>query len=171
MTPAARARLDAIPPIATARLRLKPLQAADAPAVAALTDDPEVIAAIDFLTGPFSLEDAAALIRGNGDGRDCFLGCWHHNTLLGVVGAHLRANGEIEIGYWLGSAFHGRGFGTEAAGAVVAMLRRRFPHHRIVAECRPENRASWHVLEKLGFRATGADGHRPDRQRLVLDGT
>jgi RimJ/RimL family protein N-acetyltransferase len=31
--------------------------------------------------------------------------------------------------------------------------------------------ASWRVLEKLGFRPTGEDGHRSGRKKLVLQKT
>ena len=160
--------LAGFPVLATARLRLKPLTAADAPELRAITDDAAIIASIDFLRAPFTLADAEALIHGAGDGRDCFIGVRHGEALIGVVGAHLHADGRIEFGYWLGSAWHGRGFATEAAAAVIAALRGRFPGRRIVAECHPANRASWRVLEKLGLRATGAAGQRSGRRVLEL---
>ena len=41
---------------------------------------------------------------------------------------------------------------TEAASALLGPLRQASPRRRVVAECRAENSASWHVREKLGFR-------------------
>ena len=160
-------RLGNLPALETPRLRLVRLRPADASALAVLTDDPLITEAIDFLERPFTREDAAALIRAHGDGRDGFFGVWRADRLIGVVGAHLRDPSEIEIGYWIGTAFHGQGYATEASGAVIAMLQREFPARRIIAECRRENRASWRVLEKLGFRPTGAAGSRPGRERLA----
>ncbi|HXP30792.1 MAG TPA: GNAT family N-acetyltransferase [Stellaceae bacterium] len=161
-------RLGDLPALETPRLRLVRLRAEDAPALAALTDDPLITEAIDFLERPFTREDAAALIRGRGDGRDGFFGVWRQDRLIGVVGAHLNAKFAIEIGYWIGTASQGQGYATEAAGAVIAILQREFPQRRIIAECRRENRASWRVLEKLGFHPTGAAGSRPGRERLAL---
>ena len=153
----------------TARLRLAPLRAADAAALSAITDDPAIVANIHFLRSPFTPTDAAALISGSGDGRDCFVGAWHGSDLVGVVGAHLGGDDRIEVGYWVASQKQGRGYATEAAGAVIAVLRSRFPARRIFAECRRDNRASWRVLEKLGFRASGKPGARPERQELLFD--
>jgi len=158
-----------LPAIETARLRLASLRLADAAALSAITDDPAITGRIDFITSPFTPDDAAALIRGQGDGRDCFVGLWHGTELVGVVGAHLAGADAIEIGYWIAAARHGRGYATEAAAALVALLRARFPRRRIFAECRRDNRASWRVLEKLGFRPTGVPGARPGRERLALD--
>ena len=87
--------------------------------------------------------------------------------LLRVVGAHLRGEGAVEIGYWIGGAARGRGLGTEAVSATLAFLARRFPRRTVVAECRPANTASWGLLTKLGFRDTGEPGHRPGRRVLV----
>jgi RimJ/RimL family protein N-acetyltransferase len=146
---------------------LAPLQLGDAAALRDLTDDPTIAGAIDFLPLPFTQAAAEALIRGIG-ARDCFVGARHEARLIGVVGAHLEGDDRVEIGYWIGRDWRGQGFATEAAGAVVAQLRRDFPARRIIAECRPDNDASWRVLEKLGFRATGAAGARPGRRQLAL---
>lgn len=156
--------------IETARLRLTPLVAADAERLRQLTNNPAIIDAISFLRAPFTAADAAALIAQNGNGRDMFRGIWRRadNLLIGVVGSHLRGTGAIEIGYWIGTAFQRQGCAHEAARGVVERLRTASPSPRIVAECRPENRASWRVLERLGFRPTGAPGERPGRVELEL---
>jgi RimJ/RimL family protein N-acetyltransferase len=74
----------------------------------------------------------------------------------------------LEIGYWFASSVHGRGIGAEATSAVIASVSAAFPHRQIVAECRPQNKASWRLLEKVGFRADGTDGARLGRKRLVF---
>jgi RimJ/RimL family protein N-acetyltransferase len=157
-------------PITTERLSLRALQPSDAGVFHRMTDESAITDAIDFLPTPFTLVDAEKLIRGNGDGRDCFWGVWLRESasLAGTVGTHLRAADELEIGYWFASSVQGRGIGTEAAGAVVHAVTAAFPDRRIVAECRPQNEASWRLLEKIGFRADGADGVRPGRRRLIF---
>jgi len=154
----------------TERLVLRPLCRGDAGALHAITDDPVVGAAISLFSPPFTPADADALLgRWNGDA-DVMIGAWRKvdARLMGVVALHLRDHGEVEIGYWFGSAFHGQGYAGEAVGAIVVNARACLPHRRIYAECRPANRGSWRVLEKAGFRATGEDGVRPERKRLVL---
>ena len=161
--------LVGLPEIATPRLRLVLLRREDAAVLSAITDDPAIIANIHFLRSPFTPANAEALIIGSGDGRDCFFGAWDGSRLVGVVGAHLAGDDRIEIGYWIATERHGQGYATEAGSAVIGLIRSRFPARRIFAECRRDNRASWRVLEKLGFRATDKPGARPERQELVLD--
>jgi RimJ/RimL family protein N-acetyltransferase len=156
--------------IETERLRLAPLIPADGEAVRQLTDDPAIIDAISFLRAPFTLADAHALIALNRNGGDLFRGIRRRDDdlLIGVIGSHARGTGSVEIGYWIGTAFQRQGYALEAARGVVGRLRAQTPPPRIVAECRPENRASWRVLERLDFRPTGAPGARPGRVELEL---
>ncbi len=154
-------------PITTARLRIAPLEPEDAEALRAITDDPGVIAAIHFLRAPFTLADAEALIGGGMHGVDRFLGAWQGENLIGVVGAG-KSGEALEVGYWFGTNYWREGFAGEAVGAVVAALRGQNPGRDIIAECRRENRASWRLLERLGFRPTGSAGERPGRERLCL---
>ncbi len=160
------------PVIETPRLRLAPLSEDEAETVRSLTDDPAVTGAVDFLPERFTLADAQGLIRSGRGARDVFLGARKADTLelVGIVGTHLRALEAIEIGYWIGGSARGRGYGAEGVGAVVQALTRRFPRRAIVAECRPENLASWQMLHKLGFRPTGDEGHRPGRKVLAYEG-
>ena len=156
-------------PIDTQRLHLRPLKASDAVAFRGMTDDPAITDKIHFLSHPFTIAAAERLILGDGDGRDVFWGVWAGEppALIGTVGSHLRGSDAIEIGYWFAGASHGRGFGTEAVGAVLQALGTAFPTRDIVAECRPENEPSWRLLERLGFRSDGQDGWRTGRKRLV----
>lgn len=176
---AARDSLADLPAIETARLSIAALRPEDAQALRRLTDDPAITAAVDFLPTPFTLQDAEDLIRSGARGQDRFLGAWTREAdgtvaqpastgrdLVGVVGTHLRGAGVIEIGYWIGGAARGRGYAFEAVSAIIAFLGGRFPARTVVAECRPANVASWGLLEKLGFRDTGEEGHRPGRRLL-----
>jgi RimJ/RimL family protein N-acetyltransferase len=159
-----------LPSITTERLHLRALGPSDASAFRQMTDEPAITNAADFIPAPFTILDAQKLINGHGDGSDCFWGVWlrQNALLIGTIGTHLRPVDELEVGYWFASSVHGRGIGTEAADAVVRSVGAAFPDRRIVAECRPENKASWRLLEKIGFRADGTDGARSGRKRLVL---
>ena len=161
--------LPDFPPIETARLHLRPLILSDAEAFQVLTDDPAITEGVDFLASPFDVEHARRLIVGDGKRRDCFWGAWQrtNDTLIGTVGTHLRGS-EIEIGYWFATAAKGRGLASEAVGGVVGVLVAACPGCRLIAECRPENRASWRLLDRAGFRATGEEGRRSGRRKLAL---
>lgn len=161
-----------VPPrLDTDRLRIAPLQSDMAEEVRLLTDDPAITHAVNFLPDRVGIAEARGLIRAADTGRDVFLGLQEREdrSLVGIVGAHLRALEAIEIGYWIGGAARGRGYGAEGVGAVVRRLAEDHPRRAIVAECRPENAASWQMLHKLGFRPTGDGGRRPGRKLMVWD--
>jgi RimJ/RimL family protein N-acetyltransferase len=162
--------LSNLPSIETERLLLRPLGLFDAEAFRDMTDEPSITDAIDFLTRPFTLLDAEKLLLGKQDGRDCFWGANQRSApkLIGTVGTHLIASDEIEVGYWFASVARGSGLAAEAVTGVTFALRSIFPRRRIVAECRPQNAASWRLLEKVGFQADGTEGTREGRKRLVF---
>jgi RimJ/RimL family protein N-acetyltransferase len=88
---------------------------------------------------------------------------WIHQVVadgvvVGDIGFHGPASpdGEVEIGYALVEAVHGRGIATEACGQVVA-LAWRDGASLVRAETTAENVASQRVLIKAGF-AAGEDG-------------
>lgn len=156
-----------IRPIRTRRCRIAALRREDARAVLAITDA-SVTARVHILPEPFTLADAEALLAG-GEAGQGFLGVWDRadETLLGVVGVHPAAGSEVEVGYWFAAAARGRGLAAEAVRAVTEAVADLAPTRRIVAECLPENRPSWKLLERVGFSATGRKGARPGRELLA----
>ena len=86
-------------------------------------------------------------------------------TSIGDAGLHpLGGRGpDIEVGYTLARSAWGRGYGTEAARALVEHAFAALDAPRVVAQVEPDNLASRHVLEKLGMteRATRIAHGRP----------
>lgn len=64
-------------------------------------------------------------------------------------------NNSAEIGYVLNPDYHGLGYGTEAAERVVRFGFEELGLHRIEARFMRENKASLHVMEKLGMTLEG----------------
>ena len=60
-----------------------------------------------------------------------------------------------ELGYVFNSNFHGKGYATEAANALIDEVVYKKNAHRIVAMCNPLNIPSWKLLERLGLRREG----------------
>lgn len=97
---------------------------------------------------------------------------------LGVAGA-LSPDGDQELGYAVVPAVRGQGLGTEAVGALCAVLERGPGVRRLTAEVRPGNEASRRLLRRLGFievdgasaghlrLARAAPGQPPVRQRIA----
>lgn len=73
------------------------------------------------------------------------------SELLGSTGLELEVERQAATGYVLKESAWGKGYASEALGAMVA-LARSLPIRGIYALCHTQHRASAHVLEKTGFR-------------------
>ena len=71
------------------------------------------------------------------------------------TGENAASAAVVEIGYGVDKAFRGRGFATEAVGALVDWGREREDVGAIWAETLTANLPSRRVLEKCGFRRRG----------------
>ncbi len=66
-----------------------------------------------------------------------------------------REHGIAEVGYTLSTAYHRKGYGTEALALLVQRAFAEPEIQRIEAVCSVENEPSWRLLERLGFRREG----------------
>jgi len=83
----------------------------------------------------------------------------------GLMGAcnigHVRRGAAqmAGLGYWIGEAFAGQGFMSEAVGLACAFGFTTLGLHRIEAACMVDNEASAQVLVKNNFREEGLARH------------
>jgi RimJ/RimL family protein N-acetyltransferase len=59
---------------------------------------------------------------------------------------------RIEMGWILSSPYHGRGFGTEALGAVIAWGEKNLENQQWACIVSPENVASLRLASRFGFQ-------------------
>jgi RimJ/RimL family protein N-acetyltransferase len=75
------------------------------------------------------------------------------DTLIGGAGYHVRNGpGVLEIGYWLGSAYEGRGIMTRCAAALTRVAARTEGVERIEIHTDPANVRSAAVAQRLGYQ-------------------
>ena len=94
------------------------------------------------------------------------------NDLPGLIGdcAARFDSDEVEVGFTLARGHHGRGYATEAVGALLGYLASR-GHARAVAWCDVQNLPSRRVLERLGFELQETvDGEHRFTRRLTFPG-
>jgi RimJ/RimL family protein N-acetyltransferase len=147
-------------PLSTPRLTLRALRAGDAAIIHAYRNDPETARFQDWAL-PYSLASAEQLVAEQADiagpdrGSWSQLGVEHAGELVGDLAVGLdRTGSTATIGYTLRPDHWGRGFGSEAVGALVdALLARGID--RVVATIDPLNLRSARLLEGLGFRYLG----------------
>ncbi|APU15022.1 MULTISPECIES: GNAT family N-acetyltransferase [Actinoalloteichus] len=149
-----------LPRLAAERVVLRAFRPADAAALAAYRSDPAV-ARYQAWDTPLSEEQAAESIAGRARADPDQPGWTPYavaldGVLIGDVGVNLHDNRmQADIGFTLASAFHGRGYATEAVGRVLDHLFLDRGLHRVSAECDPRNDASVRLLDRLGFRREG----------------
>jgi RimJ/RimL family protein N-acetyltransferase len=143
----------------TARLAAERLTAGHLPEITRMHRDPAVMAQLGGVRD--DAETAAYLARNLKHWDDHGYGLWILREVGGgepppvgrAVLRHLLVDGvdEVEVGYALYPSHWGRGLATEIATACLQLGRRELGLTTIVAVTSPENRASQHVLEKVGL--------------------
>ena len=158
-------------PFTTERLAIRQLQIQDAPELARISDTPAVSQWMAFMEGGFPLEKAQALIASQNDTKEYFFAVQlPDGALIGAMGVIDHPDGTVEVGYWFGIDYQGRGYASEALRATLDQIAADpdLAHRSIFAECRPDNAASIKLLTKTGFYATGRPGPRPNRIEFAL---
>ena len=146
--------------IETQRLVLRPFELGDVQDVLAYAQDEEWARFLRALPRPYEPRHAEEFIA-----RQILLDRTTHpvwavvleKTVLG--GINLRFNFEhrlAELGYSIARAHWGRGYGTEAAGAVIDAAFQTHPDlNRVHARADAQNAASQRVMEKVGMTKEG----------------
>lgn len=72
---------------------------------------------------------------------------------IGTCGLHRRDTlPDVDLGFAFLPGFEGKGYGYEAASAVLTHAATELKLSRLTAFCNPDNRASIALIEKLGFQ-------------------
>jgi RimJ/RimL family protein N-acetyltransferase len=147
--------------IETERLVLRPFELEDAGAFFRLGSDPEIIRYVGNVPLE-SVEEAGKMLAANslrdyevyGYGRfACILK--ETGDLVGFSGLKFVPELEgVDLGYRFWPELWGKGLATEAGRASIDFAR-ELGIDRLIGLVVPENRASAHVLEKLGFSYVG----------------
>lgn len=76
---------------------------------------------------------------------------------------------SIEIGYFLGESFWGKGIATKAVTLLLDYIKKQFDAVRVYAEVFSHNAASMKVLEKNGFHLEGIREKAVIKNNVILD--
>lgn len=146
--------------IRTERLRLREFRGDDWPAVLAYQSDPRYLRFYEWesrdepaVRAFVGRQVASQSVRPRTQFQ-LVIELADRGRLIGNCGVRVDdpALRQGNIGYELNPDFWGQGYGTEAARAVLTHGFVALGLHRIWAQCVADNRASAHILEKLGMR-------------------
>ena len=144
-----------IPTLETERLILRPLTAADAPAVFLWASDPEVTRFMPYNTYT-RVEDVEAWLRTVEKAEDNYNFGFVRKADGVLIGSgdigFSEKMGAWEFGYNLRRDCWGRGYATEAAREMIRFARDELGAERFCAKHAAENLASGRVMSKCGLR-------------------
>jgi 8-oxo-dGTP diphosphatase len=150
------------PALRTTRLLLRPLMAEDAAVFHRLINDWEICRRLPDAPFPYPAQLAADWIEAAAHDRDArraeqfALVEAASGALIGVAGLRLaKGQKTAELGYWLGRAYWGQGYGLEAARRLVDWGFAALPISQIAAMVAADNDVSVAVLNRLGFAQSG----------------
>jgi ribosomal-protein-serine acetyltransferase len=108
-----------------------------------------------------SVEDERTFIRNvriqyqNNHSFTCAI--WHEGQITGTIGFHPFdwGNRKVEIGYWLGAQFQGKGLMTRACRAMIVYAFDELQLKKVEIRCATGNTASCAIPQRLGFTHEG----------------
>ena len=151
--------IEKSPVIETRRLKLRAPERRDAGVMARLGNDFDVVRMTARMPWPYTAHDAEEFIAR------CEQRDWAQDATFaieledegfaGVLGFFTNMDAELEVGYWLGRPYWGRGIATEALRGALVWASREWKKRCVVAGHFEDNAASATVLTKADFLYTG----------------
>ena len=105
-----------------------------------------------------TVEDSKAFIRSSlqqfAQNEGFQMGIWYRDTFAGGIGYHQIdwVDRKVEIGYWLGEVFQGKGLMTKACRTLIAYAFTELGLNRVEIHCATENIRSCAIPKRLCWR-------------------
>ena len=146
------------PVLRTKRLILRAPCLEDVAAICEIANNRRIAEQTRRLPHPYGAEDAREWIEGAARPAETryLVMRTSDDAILGAVGHWCKPGSEMEVGYWIGEPFWGKGFATEALRGVIDHIFADASREQLLGCCRVSNRASRRVLMKCGFQLVGA---------------
>ncbi len=118
-----------------------------------------------------AIEDSILYIQSVSQG-DVYTGryvleIWYKNKFAGLIDFHNgnKINMAIEIGYWLGERYQGKGIITRSCKKCIDYAFEEMGFNRIIIKCAVGNLKSQAIPKRLGFKFEGIE-----REGQILNG-
>ena len=145
--------------IRTPRLILRRPDRDDVADIAFLANSAKIATMVSRMPYPYGIADARAFVERHADGGPnggvFAVTLAATGRFIGCAGLDSSKGNGLELGYWLGEPFWGKGYATEAAHALVDLAFDGTEIERVFASCRLNNPASRRVIQKSGFQHAG----------------
>jgi len=139
---------------------LRELEEKDVVAIAALANNSKIAINLrDKFPQPYLIEDAKWFVNfAKNESSDHRFAIEYQGSFCGIIGLHIKEDvyrKNLELGYWLGEPFWGKGIVTKAIGLICGYGFQNLDCNRIYAGVFEFNPASMKILEKNGFVKEG----------------
>jgi RimJ/RimL family protein N-acetyltransferase len=148
--------------IGTERLTLRPLNQRDAERIEELAGDYDVAKTTLNIPHPYpeggAVEFIDKVLHAEKNGTIIIFAVIDRTTnhLIGLININLTlAHERGELGYWIGKPYWGKGYGTEAAKAILSLGFGTIKLNKIFARAITSNPGSWRIMEKIGMTYEG----------------
>lgn len=109
----------------------------------------------DYIPHPYTAADAEAFITAQTEITPAInFAIMDGDELVGGIGIELETDiyrMNVQLAYWIGVPFQGKGIATKAVFQMTAYVFQNFVVNRIIAEVFEYNKPSMRVLEKNGY--------------------
>lgn len=155
-------------------ISLRPWQREDAQALAVIANSRSIWNNLrDHLPHPYTVMDAMQWIAycKEQDPAVNFAVVYNGQVAgsIGCVPQNDVYRKSMEIGYFIGENFKGKGIATEAVRILLEYIQQRFDVMRVYAEVFAHNKTSMRVLQKNGFYLEGIRRKSVIKNNVVLD--
>ncbi len=149
--------------LVTQRLKLRPLHMKDVESIVDIHSDKDMALLMsDSIPVPYKTEDAVKFVENSyinyreKENIEFCITLKDENELIGVVGIDINQKDDhVTLGYWLGKAWWGKGYMSEAVSEVVAYCFEELEIHRVASHHFHPNIASGKVMQKAGLKCEG----------------
>ncbi len=156
------------------QILLRPWLTSDAQALAAQANNRNIFANLrDAIPQPYTVLDAMdwiSKVSGHQPPQN-FAITWG-DTVVGSIGCTPKDDvyrRNIEVGYFVGEYYWGKGIASKAVGLLLEYIAREFEATRVYAEVFENNFASMRVLLKNGFHLEGIRRKAVIKNNVVMD--
>ncbi|MCM3620288.1 GNAT family N-acetyltransferase [Sutcliffiella horikoshii] len=159
----------------TERLLLRRLELGDSDRVEELASDYELAKTTLTVPHPYPAGSAKDFIRSVWAAEDKGLVVFaviekESERLIGIINIKVTlAYKRGELGYWVGRPYWGKGYGTEAARAVVEYGFNELGLNKVFAGAFADNPGSWRIMEKVGMKHEGTWRQHAKRDGRFVD--
>lgn len=153
---------------------LRPWKKEDAQQLASIANNRNVWLNLrDAFPHPYTVIDAMQWIQLRTSEQPVLHFCiLYEGKVAGSIGIVLKEDvyrKTVELGYFIGEPFRGKGIATKAVGFVTDYIERSFDIVRIFAEVFEHNKASMNVLRKNGFHLEGIRKKAVIKNGVIMD--